>query len=106
MLDAAIFAAIALLAFGFIFKIVSDEEKRSFLRTLVAAFMVVGLIAVFTLPVLRESNLKQLLSVISIVSFVLAVLFLLGYIKMDQKIRMQRGELHGGFSNAKSKKSK
>jgi len=105
-LNSVIFAALALLAIGFIFKVVSDEEKRNFFRTLVAALLVIGLVSVFTLPVITENRIRHLLDTMAVVSFVLAVLFLLGYIKMDQKIRMQRGELHGGPKNGRAKKSK
>jgi len=90
-----IFALIALLAFGFVFKAVSVEERRSFFRVLVALLMVLGLVSYFVQPLLHNKDLKELLNITSIVSFILATLFLLSYLKLDQKIRLEKGELHG-----------
>jgi len=89
-----VFALLALLAFGFIFKHVSVEERRSFFRVLVAMLMTLGLVSYFVRPLVRNPDIQQVLDLSSIVSFVLAVLFLLAYFKLDQKIRMERGELN------------
>ncbi len=89
-----IFALIALLAFGFVFKAVSVEERRSFFRVLVALLMVVGLVSYFVRPLMHNRDLKEFLDITSIVAFVLATLFLLAYLKLDQKIRLEKGELH------------
>ncbi|RTZ59475.1 MAG: hypothetical protein DSZ31_03890 [Gammaproteobacteria bacterium] len=89
-----LFALLALLAFGFIFKHVSTEERRSFFRVLVALLMVIGLLSYFVRPMISNNDIKELLDFTSIVAFVLSVLFLLAYFKLDQKIRMERGELH------------
>ena len=88
------FALLALLAFGFIFKHVSTEERRSFFRVLVAMLLTVGLVSYFVKPLLRNPDIQQLLDFASIVAFVLSVLFLLVYFKLDQKIRMERGDLN------------
>jgi len=82
------------LAFGFIFKFVSVEERRSFFRVLVALLLVIGLISYFVRPLMRNPELQHFLDITSIVAFVLSVLFLLAYFKLDQKIRLERGELH------------
>jgi sulfite exporter TauE/SafE len=89
-----LFALLALLAFGFIFKHVSVEERRSFFRVLVALLMVIGLLSYFVRPMVSNNAIKELLDFTSIVAFALSVLFLLAYFKLDQKIRMERGELH------------
>jgi sulfite exporter TauE/SafE len=89
-----LFALIALLAFGFVFKFVSVEERRSFFRVLVALLLVIGLISYFVRPLIKNPDIQQLLDTTSIVSFVLSVLFLLAYFKLDQKIRLEKGELH------------
>jgi len=94
MSTALIFALIALLAFGFVFKTVSVEERRSFFRVLVALLMVLGLVSYFVGPLTHNGSIKELLKLVSIVSFVLATLFLLAYLKLDQKIRLEKGELH------------
>jgi sulfite exporter TauE/SafE len=108
MPNSFIFAIFALLAFGFVFKVVSDEERRAFFRTLVAALLVVGLVSLFAFPLVRKGEVKHFLDTVSIISFVLAALFLLAYIKMDQKIRIERGELHPptkrGGKNGRAKK--
>jgi DMSO/TMAO reductase YedYZ heme-binding membrane subunit len=88
------FALFALLAFGFVFKAVSPEERRNFFRTLVAMLMTVGLVSYFVHPLMKNAELKHLLDLTAIVAFVLSVLFLLAYIKLDQKVRLERGELH------------
>ena len=88
------FALLALLAFGFIFKHVSAEERRSFFRVLVAMLLTVGLVSYFVRPLIKNTNIQQLLDFSAIVAFVLSVLFLLAYFKLDQKIRMERGELN------------
>ena len=88
------FALLALLAFGFIFKHVSTEERRSFFRVLVAILLVLGLVSYFVRPLVRNNDIQQFLDLTSIVSFALSVLFLLAYFKLDQKIRLERGELH------------
>ena len=89
-----LFALIALLSFGFIFKLVSTEERRSFFRVLVALLLVIGLVSYFVRPLVRNPDIQQVLDLTSIVSFVLSVLFMLAYLKLDQKIRLERGELH------------
>ena len=89
-----LFALIALLAFGFIFKLVSTEERRSFFRVTVALFLVIGLISYFVRPLMKNPDIAHLLDTTSIVAFVFAVLFLLAYLKIDQKVRLERGELH------------
>ncbi len=89
-----LFALFALLAFGFIFKHVSTEERRSFFRVLVAMLLTVGLVSYFVRPLVKNPDIKELLDFASIVAFVLSVLFLLAYFKLDQKIRMERGELN------------
>ncbi len=88
------FALLALLAFGFIFKHVSAEERRSFFRVLVAMLLTVGLVSYFVRPLIKNTDIQQLLDFSAIVAFVLSVLFLLAYFKLDQKIRMERGELN------------
>jgi DMSO/TMAO reductase YedYZ heme-binding membrane subunit len=98
-----LFALIALLAFGFIFKFVSIEERRSFFRVLVALLMVIGLISYFVRPLMRNPDLQQFLDITSIVAFVLSVLFLLAYFKLDQKIRLEKGELHPLNDNKRRK---
>ena len=89
-----LFALIALLSFGFIFKLVSPEERRSFFRVLVALLLVIGLVSYFVRPLVRNPDIQQVLDLTSIVSFILSVLFMLAYLKLDQKIRLERGELH------------
>ncbi len=89
-----IFALLALLAFGFIFRLVSAEERRNFFRVLVALLLVVGLVAYFVHPLVGNKEIKHLLDLVAIVAFLLSVLFLLAYVKLDQKARMERGELH------------
>jgi DMSO/TMAO reductase YedYZ heme-binding membrane subunit len=104
MSNALFFALFALLAFGFVFKAVSVEERRNFFRTAVAILMVLGLVSYFVHPLLHNKDLKQLLDLTAIVSFVLAVLFLLAYIKLDQKVRLEKGELHPLEDNKGKKK--
>ena len=101
-----LFALIALLAFGFIFKLVSAEERRSFFRVTVALFLVIGLISYFVRPLMKNPDISRFLDITSIVSFVLAVLFMLAYLKLDQKIRLERGELHPIDKKSKKKGGK
>jgi len=89
-----LFALIALIAFGFIFKLVSAEERRSFFRVTVALLLVIGLISYFVRPLMKNPDISRFLDITSIVAFVLSVLFLLAYLKMDQKIRLEKGQLH------------
>ncbi|NPB04875.1 MAG: hypothetical protein GXO08_00610 [Aquificae bacterium] len=89
-----IFALLALLAFGFVFRVVSVEERRNFFRVLVALLLVVGLVAYFVHPLVPNEEVKYVLDLTAIVAFLLSVLFLLAYIKLDQKVRMEKGELH------------
>ena len=104
MSNSLIFALIALLAFGFVFKMVSAEERRNFFRTTVAILMVLGLVSYFVHPLLGNKELKHMLDLTAIVSFVLAVLFLLAYIKLDQKVRLEKGELHSLEEKKKGRK--
>ena len=90
----ALFALIALLAFGFVFKFISLEERRNFFRVLVALLMVFGLVSYFVRPLVQNSDIQQLLDFTAIVSFVLAVLFLLAYLKLDQRLRLEKEQLH------------
>jgi len=92
MSNSLIFALFALLAFGLVFKLVSLEERRNFFRTAVALLMVLGLVAYFVQPLVNNADLRQLLDTAAIVAFLLAVLFLLAYVKLDRLIRAQRQE--------------
>ncbi|MEO2152916.1 MAG: hypothetical protein ABGX24_00655 [Aquificota bacterium] len=103
---ATLAAIIVLLAFGFIFRLVSVEERRNFFRTLLALLLVVGLISYFVQPLVHHKDLKQLLELTAIVSFALSMVFLLGYIKLDQKVRIERGELNMWGNSNKGKKNK
>jgi len=89
-----VFALLALLAFGFIFKHISVEERKNFFRVLVAMLLTIALLSYFVRPLIKNPSLQQLLDFTSIVGFVLSVLFLLAYFKLDQKIRLEKGELH------------
>jgi len=66
--------------------------------------MVIGLLSYFVRPLIGNNDIKELLDFTSIVAFVLSVLFLLAYFKLDQKIRMERGELHPINSKKSGKK--
>ncbi len=94
-----IFAVLALIAFGFIFRFISDEERRAFFRVMVALFLVFGLVAYFTYPLSNKGEIREALKYGSVVAFIFAVLFLLPYYKLDQKLRL-------GLTEKKSKGSK
>ena len=99
-----VFALLALLAFGFIFKHISVEERKSFFRVLVAMLLTVALLSYFVRPLIKNPSLQQLLDLTSIVGFVLSVLFLLAYFKLDQKIRLEKGELHPASKEKKKRR--
>jgi len=82
-----IFAVLALVAFGFIFRFISDEERRAFFRVMVALFLVFGLVAYFTYPLSNREEIREVLKYGSVVAFIFSVLFLLPYYKLDQKLR-------------------
>ena len=94
-----IFAVLALVAFGFIFRFISDEERRAFFRVMVALLLVLGLVAYFTYPLSNKKEIQEVLKYGSVVAFIFAVLFLLPYYKLDQKLRL-------GLPGKKSKGSK
>ncbi len=99
----ALFALIALVAFGFVFKFISVEERRNFFRVLVALLMVFGLVSYFVRPLVHHPDIQQLLDFTAIVSFVLAVLFLLAYLKLDQRLRLEQEELNGNKKGRRKK---
>jgi O-antigen ligase len=84
---ATVIAIASLLAFGFIFRLVSVEERRNFLRTFIALLLVAGLLSYFAHPLIKHEELKKLLNLTTIIAFTLSMVFLLGYLKLDARIR-------------------